>query len=286
VLDQPFRGSVAVTAGLVSRGELRGARFRRLFPDVYVNACVEVDLELRARAAALLVRGRGVVAGWAAAELLGASCGALDAPVDVIVPGGSMRSLPGLVVRTDLLATDEVTAVRAVPLTTPLVTAFHLACRPPVVEAIVAVDALARVHGFAPEAVLWMGTRHLGARGSGQLREVVRRADRLADSPMETRIRVAIEDAGLVVPVLQHPVGPYTLDMAYPGIKLGIEYDGRAHRTQRRAMRDLRREAYLAAAGWEILRFTDAEVLGKPRWVAGTVRWALLKAAHAGGDPR
>jgi very-short-patch-repair endonuclease len=224
-----------------------------------------------------------VVAGWSAAELLDASCGALDAPVDVIVPGGSMRSLPGLVVRTDLLATDEVTAVRAVPLTTPLVTAFHLACRPPVVEAIVAVDALARVHGFAPEGAPWMGARHLGARGSGQLREVLRRSDRLADSPMETRIRVAIEDAGLVVPVLQHPVGPYALDMAYPGIKLGIEYDGRAHRTQRRAMGDLRREAYLTAAGWEILRFTDAEVLGKPRWVAATVRWAPHARGEVGG---
>lgn len=258
MLDQPFRGS---SSGL-SPGLLR-----------------------RARAAAVLVQGRGVVAGWAAAELLDASCGGLDAPVDVIVPGGSMRSRAGLVVHADLLDTDEVTAVATVPVTTPLLTAFHLACRPPVVEAIVAVDALAHAHGFAPEAVLWMGRRHLGARGSGQLREVVRRADRLADSPMETRIRVAIEDAGLVVPVLQHPVGPYRLDMAYPGIKIGIEYDGREHRTQRRAMHDLRREAYLTAAGWEILRFTDAEVLGKPRWVAGTVRWALVRAAHARGLP-
>ncbi len=50
-------------------------------------------------------------------------------------------------------------------------------------------------------------------------------------------------------------------------------------------MHDLRREAYLTAAGWEILRFTDAEVLGKPRWVAGQVRWALVRAAHARGLP-
>lgn len=246
MFDEPFRGS---TSGL-SAGVLRGARFRRLFTDIYVRADVEVDLKLRALAAALLVQGRGVVAGRAAAELLDASCGASDAPVDVIVPGGSMRSRPGLDVRADLLATDEVTAVAAVPVTTPLLTTLHLACRPPVVEAIVAVDALAHVYGFAPEAVFWMGRRHLGARGSD------------------------------------------SLDMAYPGIKLAIEYDGCEHRTQRRAMHDLRREAYLTAAGWEILRFTDAEVLGKPRWVAGTVQWALLKAAHARGlllecfDPR
>jgi very-short-patch-repair endonuclease len=29
--------------------------------------------------------------------------------------------------------------------------------------------------------------------------------------------------------VLQYPVGPYRLDMAYPTIRLAVEYDGRAH---------------------------------------------------------
>jgi very-short-patch-repair endonuclease len=53
----------------------------------------------------------------------------------------------------------------------------------------------------------------------------------------------------LPVPVLQHPVGPYFLDLAYPALRLAIEYDGEAHRSQRRAMRDLDRQAYLSDAG-------------------------------------
>ena len=46
--------------------------------------CSEVDLALRARAAGLLVAGRGAVAGYAAAELWGASCAPADEPVHVL----------------------------------------------------------------------------------------------------------------------------------------------------------------------------------------------------------
>jgi hypothetical protein len=75
-LTRPFRGSAAVAAGLLSWGELRGPRFQKLFPDVYAPAHLEPTLALRSMAAAVLVEGRGVLAGYSAAELLGASCGA------------------------------------------------------------------------------------------------------------------------------------------------------------------------------------------------------------------
>jgi hypothetical protein len=79
-LTGPFRGSAAVAAGLLTPGVLRGPRYRRLFPDVHAPTALKNDLALRARAAGVLVAGRGVVAGYAAAELLGASCGPPDAP--------------------------------------------------------------------------------------------------------------------------------------------------------------------------------------------------------------
>ena len=60
--SRPFRGSHAVAAGILTRGQLRGPHFRRLFPDVYVPVTAKVDLALRARAAGLLVDGRGAVA--------------------------------------------------------------------------------------------------------------------------------------------------------------------------------------------------------------------------------
>ena len=282
-LRVPFRGADAVAAGLVTPKMLRGPRFRRLFTGVYVAAGVEVDLELRSRAAFLLVEGRGVLGGWSAAELLDASCGPRDASAEVVVPGGRRAARPGLVVRGDLLPPDETMTVGEVEVTCPLRTAFDLARRTPLLDGVIALDALAHQHEFEPVELLVFARRHLGARGSGRLPEVVRRSSRLAESPMETRIRMAIEDAGLVVPVLQHPVGPYALDLAYPGIKLGIEYDGREHLTQERAMRDLVRQAFITRGGWDVLRFLAFDVLRRPRWVAGCVQGALVAAGRARG---
>ena len=76
-----------------------------------------------------------------------------------------------------------------------------------------------------------------GAR-SPSLPEALRRSTHLAQSPMESRIRVAIEDAGLPVPVLQYQVGPYFFDMAYPERQLAVEHDGREHLGPERARSD------------------------------------------------
>ena len=48
---------------------------------------------------------------------------------------------------------------------------------------------------------------------------------------METRTRLALVLDGLPAPQLQVPVGPYRLDMAYPELLLGVEYDGRSTST-------------------------------------------------------
>jgi hypothetical protein len=70
----PFRGSAAVAAGLITPDRLRGPHFRRLFPDVYVQAGQDVNLRLRSMAAAVYVGEHGALVGNSAAELLGASC--------------------------------------------------------------------------------------------------------------------------------------------------------------------------------------------------------------------
>jgi very-short-patch-repair endonuclease len=270
VLTTPFLGSSAVALGLVTGKELRGPRFRRLFPNVYVAAGVPVDLALLSRAAHLLAPG-GVLGGWSAAELLGASCGPAGAPVDIIA-AIRLRSRPGLDVRHCRLREDEITEVDGIPVTTGLRTAYDLGRLAERVLAVVAVDALSRVCGFGPADVAVVGRRHAGDRGSRQLAEVIALADPRSESPMETRIRIAIHDAGLPAPVPQHPVGPYRLDLAYPAIRLGIEYDGRDHLTPQRALRDLDRQAHLTAAGWTVLRFGAADVLNRPWRVARSVR--------------
>jgi very-short-patch-repair endonuclease len=284
-LTQPFRGSQAVAAGDLTPAVLRGPRFRRLFPDVYVPASADIDFKLLSRAAYLLVAGRGALGGHSAAELLDASCAPAGAPAEVVVPH-RIRPRPGLLTRQDRVPPHELQVVDGVTVTTPERTAYDLGRRAPLVDAVVAVDALAHAHHqFDPREVLEVARRHLGSRGSSQLPRVVELADRRAGSPMETRIRLALYFGGLPRPTLQHPVGPYELDLSYPAVRIAIEYNGRDHLDPDRALRDLRREAYLTSAGWIVLRFEAYLVLRRPDVVAGRVRARLATAARAAGLP-
>ena len=244
VLTSPFRGSRAIARGLVTAKQLRGALYVRLFPDVYADASLELTYALRSRAAFLLVQGRGVLCGYSAAELLHAGCGPPSADAEVLIPEGDGRRHPGLRVHRGRLFADEVCEVDGIALTTPLFTAWTLGRRSSLVEAVVAVDALAHVHGLDPRDVVRVGYRRIGARGSRGLPEVIRLADPLSGSPMETR--------------------------AYPELMLGIEYDGRDHLDPNRALRDLAREGYLGRRGWDVLRFPAREVY-RPGWVAAQV---------------
>jgi very-short-patch-repair endonuclease len=308
VYETPFRGSAVVAAGALTRGRLRGPGFRRLFDDVYVRADVPVDLALRSRAAHLLVVGRGVLAGYSAAEVLDASCGPDDAPAEVALPAGCLLRQKGLRVHRGLLEPDEVTTVGDIGVTTRRRTAYDLARRAPsLVEAVVAVDALALPSParpasgmprdvlppggpFLPADLLFLRNRHLGARNSRRLPEVVALADALAQSPMETRTRLALVLNGLPPPVSQFEVTVdaqrFYLDLAYPLYRVGIEYDGREHLTPERARRDLERQHLLSQVAWTLVRPRAAPVLYRPHLVAVQVHRELDRAAERLGLPK
>lgn len=198
-----FRGSLAVAAGLVTRARLRGPQFARLLPDVHATRPAgRPSLALRSHAAYRLVERRGgMLAGYSAAELLGASCGRRDAPAEVIVPGGGQRAHPGLVVRRDRPAPGEIVEVDGIRATSPLRTAFDLGRRDDLPHAVVAVDALAHHRRFAPDLLLNFAVHYPRARGVTRLYEVLAHADRGAASPMESRLRMVLVRAGLPRPI-------------------------------------------------------------------------------------
>lgn len=282
-------------AGLVTARQLRGPRFRSLLRDVFVAADVPDTFLLRCEAAAVATGavdgpdavpsagGRVALAGWAAAEMLGADCAPRRTPVEILVTDGHRRSRPDLVVHhRRSLPGEIVTGVRipapgrrrgfvpgrTVVTTSPLRTAFDLARAAERTEAVIALDALSRVGGFAPAEVLTVAQRLPGGRGSRRLPGLVDLADPRAESPMETRVRLALHDHGVRAPVLQHPVGGYRIDLAYPDERFGIEYDGADHLDPGRARADLARQAVLTAAGWELFRPPAALVLGRPDLLA------------------
>lgn len=154
VIDGPFRGTEALAAGVLTAGQLRGPRFRRLFPDVYQPADLPLDLRRRSPAGYLLVRHHGgALAGYSAAVPLGADCAPAHAPVEVVLPG-SVRRRPGLSsIRADLPG-DDLVEVAGCRVTTAARTAWDLARRLPLVEAVVAVDALAHRGSFGPPELL------------------------------------------------------------------------------------------------------------------------------------
>ena len=282
----PFRGSRAVQLGGVTRDQLRGPRFRRLYTDVFLPVSEPADLAARSRGAVLLAPGNLVLSGYSAAELLGAVCAPAQANAEITVPGGDFREQPTLTVHRDLLADDEVTHVDGIPVTTALRTAWDLARWLSTVEAVVALDALARVGRFEPGRLLQIQRRYPRARWHRRVPGVVGLADPRAESPMETRSRLVIVLRGLPRPVLQHEVvdarGEFVarLDMAYPRLRLGMEYDGRGHLQAWEQDHDARRLNALDACGWSVLRFTAPDILRHPDETAEQVRAAIARRSR------
>jgi hypothetical protein len=208
----------------------------------------------------------------------GASCGPVDAPVDVLLPYD--YRCDGLRIRRERIDPDESTCLGPTPITTSDRVAFDLArWAPDLTERVAAVDALAHCCKVDFDAVRALRNRHLGVHHGAEVAQVLALVDFRAASPMESRARMALHLGGLPAPAVQHPViargARYYLDLAYPEVLLAIEYDGAEHRTQRRARRDLVREAALTAVGWHIVRFDADVVLFRPDRLVEAVRAEL-----------
>jgi very-short-patch-repair endonuclease len=118
-------------------------------------------------------------------------------------------------------------------------------------------------------------------RGSARARAVLPLADPRAESPMESVLRWLIHAAGLPAPALQHQIrdasGAFLgrADFAWPDRKVLVEFDGNVHRERDVFVNDVRRQNRLIADGWTVLRFTSADVLGRPDEVIAAIRRAL-----------
>ncbi|WP_163204681.1 DUF559 domain-containing protein [Blastococcus saxobsidens] len=123
--------------------------------------------------------------------------------------------------------------------------------------------------------------RRPSGRGSARARSVLPVADPRAESPMESVLRWLLHTAGAPAPVLQHeirtPAGLFRADMAWPDRRVLVEFDGDVHRDRAVFVRDLRRQNALVASGWTVLRFSSADVLGRPDVVVAQIRRALAR---------
>jgi hypothetical protein len=161
------------------------------------------------------------------------------------------------------LAPRDICIVNGLRVTTPLRTALDLACSLSRASALAVLDAFMRIHGLTRSMYLAELPRFRGRRGVVQLRALIPLATPLAESPGESRTRLAVLDAGIPAPVLQHwvcehgtPV--FRLDLAWPRSRVAVEYDGEEWHDRTDAQRSatrLRRN-WLREHGWTVIVVT------------------------------
>lgn len=257
-MSVPFIGSEAVANGSVVKSALR-TRYTKLLRDVYVGPNVELTPELRARAIWLWSRRRGIVAGLTASAVHGAKWVDPSGPLEIIHT--NRNPLPGIKVRGDRIEDDEIAWLRGVPLTTPARTALDLGCWYPTDDAVVAIDALLAATDLKPAASELLVQRYSARRGIREARIALGLADGGSQSPKETWLRLLLIRAGFPRPQTQIPVADEFgqefayLDMGWEEIKVGVEYDGEHHRTNRRQYTwDIHRQEMIERRQWIDIR--------------------------------
>jgi hypothetical protein len=199
--------------------------------------------------------------------------GLADAPTlpSITVPtGSSARSRLARVHRADLVAADVMVVAR-IPVTRPHRTLVDCAS----VLRQDALDALvdtALFRGLATRdsvtAAIERAETAPGRRGLPALRRSLEVwvPGPAPGSPREMRTIRRIVAWGLPMPVRQHVVRDdngrtiATLDLAWPELKIGVEYDGLESHGPRRALPDELREARVEARGWCLLRAEKADL--------------------------
>ena len=73
----------------------------------------------------------------------------------------------------------------------------------------------------------------------------------------------------------QHPIAPYTVDFASLAARLVIEADGGQHDE---SASDVRRDRFLRAKGWRVLRFRNNEILTNREGVLETILVVLSES--------
>jgi len=77
-------------------------------------------------------------------------------------------------------------------------------------------------------------------------------------TPIEQAAWQSIRAKGRLVLYPQYPVLKYVIDFANPGLKIGLELDGKGFHNE---MKDRKRDQELLDAGWKIYRITGSEMM-------------------------
>lgn len=194
---------------------------------------------------------------------------------------------------------DEIVCVDGLLVTSRSRTWLDNARRMSVDEITVVADHLIRIPRPAFEArtdpyctledLAEMLDRHKGTPGIRKARLALDQARVGADSAPETRLRLALECAGLPVPLLNVPTELRSgvvrqPDLSYPEQKVAVEYDGDVHSTSEQIVRDISREEDFIRGGWALVRVSKRHMTNGAGAAVSKVRRALISQGWAPGS--
>lgn len=292
---RPFTYAAARAAG-ITRRQLSGPEFRRIFTGVYIAASMRLDTYLCAAAALLIAPPEAFVARHTAARLWGAvppddwRTHICTLAPDVWTGGGAPADSRWRRTRVDGIdsrsTSDDTRIVRFKGLwvSDPIRTFLDLAGDLDLVELVVLGDSLVRNTHIRPADLI------AAAATPGRFRRRARRAAALVregvDSPQESRLRMLIVLAGLPEPrtniLLRDAHGRVVrrLDLGYEEFLIAAEYDGRQHAEDAQQWQgDIARREELDDRGWRLLVILAQDLYTNPE----TVLDRLVTLLHARG---
>lgn len=270
---RPFSLEEARAAGL-SFSSLRGKSWQRLGPRLYSWKGLSQDNWKLIDTFRRMLPPTATFVGRTAAWIHGIDVKPAD-PVQVSEMG--LESRAGLDV-WHIDVSDETEEIEGRRVTSLNRTLLDLCATLTQVEALVALDLACHANLIDIDALCLYADEARGRRGAARLRRLAGLAA-AAESPMETRLRWLLIEAGLPSPEVQTDLyddwGELIgrADLFYPQANLVIEFDGGNHRD--RLVSDDRRQNSLHRAGFQILRFTTPDVYGRPSNVVALVTAAL-----------
>lgn len=189
--------------------------------------------------------------------------------------------------------------VDGVPVVDPIAAVFTCAKDLTVDQAVIMIDAMVttadnypglRAVRERPRVTLSDVEARLAEWGAFSGHRTIRSALPLArdgvESPKETETRLLLVTAGLPEPIVQYEVRDGVrllarVDLAYPDLKIAIEYEGDGHRTVKNQWRtDIRRQRDLEDRGWIVIRLTQYDLGGGAAALISRIRRAIAARSH------
>lgn len=185
-------------------------------------------------------------------------------PVDITLPEGDRGRREGIRPhRVTALDPQEAGEVEGIPVTMPARTLLDLAGVAGPHELERAIARAEKLELTSRGEVLALLDRRANRRGARTLRSLLdpRVRPALTRSEAEERFLALVRKARLPEPEVNVVVGRYEVDFLWRDVRLAVEIDGYAfHSSKKMFEGDRRRDADLAAHGFQVIRFTWHQV--------------------------